>query len=97
MLENFESQLKIVIDHQAHLHWKDRVLKLDVECSNPATALTICTDFGATLDLFAREKYNCSVNNHAVVCAIYAKHGWKEVEHHARDNYDNTLTKNNRV
>ena len=93
-LSKLENKLKIAINHQAHLHWKAHVLKLDVECSKPATTLTICTDFGATLDLFAREKYNYSVNNHAVVYVICVKYGWKEVEYLTKDKDKKILEKN---
>eukprot|EP00593_Proboscia_inermis_P009033 CAMPEP_0171322350 /NCGR_PEP_ID=MMETSP0816-20121228/114902_1 /TAXON_ID=420281 /ORGANISM="Proboscia inermis, Strain CCAP1064/1" /LENGTH=60 /DNA_ID=CAMNT_0011820801 /DNA_START=1216 /DNA_END=1401 /DNA_ORIENTATION=+ len=35
--------------------------------SDAETTRVICTDFGATLDLSAAEKDNCSVDNHAVI------------------------------
>ena len=35
--------------------------------SDAETTHVICSDFGATLDLGADEKDNCSIDNHAVI------------------------------
>ena len=41
----------------------------------------ICTDFGATLDLCASEKDNCSVDNHAVLCIFFVLSNWRKVKY----------------
>ena len=38
---------------------------------NPHTRQVLCTDFGATLDMFSSEKANSSVDNHAVLCIFF--------------------------
>ena len=48
---------------------------------DPNTTRTIMTDFGATLDLYAAEKDNSSVNNHAVVCIFFVLSNWRKVNY----------------
>ena len=75
LLVKFQEQLKTTILHHAHLRWKSHVLKLDLTESNPSSTLAMCTDFGATLDLFEKEKDNFSVNNHDVACVARIVYG----------------------
>ena len=57
--------------HQAEYEWRNWMRKIDLTNSHPDIHRIIYTDFGATLDLSAIEKDNCSVNNHAVVCILF--------------------------
>lgn len=61
----------------------------DLINSNPNKHQIICTDFGATLDLYGAELDNISVNNHAVICffccvqlerSFLRMQGWKVEE-----------------
>ena len=54
--------------------------------------MALCSDFGATLDLIEKEAGNCSVNYHAVARVVYAARG-RKVEHDAKDNHSNAITK----
>lgn len=91
------SSLSKAINHQAHLRWKLHCLKLDSEQSNPNNTLVFCADFGATLDLSAAETDNCSVANHAAVCAFYFLHDWEDVSHDEINDDKEMLTKTKRV
>ena len=52
--------------HQAQYEWKGWIRKIDMFMSHPDQHCIICTNFDVTLDLFAMEKDNSSVENHAV-------------------------------
>ena len=54
--------------HQAQYEWKGWMRKIDMLMSHPDQHCIICTNFGATLDLFEMEKDNYSVDNHAILC-----------------------------
>ena len=47
--------------------------------SNKDTTRVVLADFGATLDLGATEKDNCSVDDHAVICMLFVVNGWRQV------------------
>ena len=65
--------------------------------SDPTT-IPFSSDFGATLDLMAKEADDHSVNDHAAVCIACATCGWKDVEHDAIDPDNNqSLTKTKRI
>jgi hypothetical protein len=53
---------------------------IDLIMSDPNIHRVICTDFGATLDLMAAEKDNCSINNHAVICICLVSYDWRKVK-----------------
>jgi hypothetical protein len=73
--------LEIARTHYAKYKWKDLVRKIDLTMSNADTTCVICTDFGATLDLFAAEKDNSSVNNHAVIDIFLVCYNWRIVKY----------------
>jgi hypothetical protein len=73
-------QLNICRIHQAKYEWSNVIRKIDMTLSHPDRHRIICTDFGATLDLGAIEKDNCSVNNHAVVCIFFVAYDWRRVQ-----------------
>ena len=54
--------------------------------------MVIYADFGASLDLQAREKDNCATNHHAVICITCCLHGWKEVSYDRLSKDGNMLT-----
>ena len=69
------------------------MLSIDLTMSNPNKHRVICTDFGATLDLGAVEKGNCSVDNHSVTCIFFVVSNWREVEYvNIKGNADKTIT-----
>ena len=70
VLDKLVASLDVCRKHQTQYEWKNWMRRLDMEMSSADTHRVICTDFGATLDLSAAEKDNCSVDNHAVL-AIY--------------------------
>ena len=47
--------------------------------SNAELTRLIMTDYGATLDLGAAEKDNCSITNHAVVAIYFVTYDWRPV------------------
>ena len=51
--------------------------QIDLTMSDKDTTRVICTDFGATLDLGAAEKDNCSVDNHSVICIFCVVYNWR--------------------
>ena len=68
MLTKIREHLPLAINHQENLRWKTHCLNRDVNLSNPATTMVFAADFGAALDLLAKETDNCNQNNHAAVC-----------------------------
>ena len=52
-----------------------------------------CADFGASLDLQAREKDNFVTDNHAVACMFCVTRGWKEVDFDTMDENNQPLSK----
>ena len=69
------------------------MLSIDLTMSNPNKHRVICTDFGATLDLGAVEKGNCSVDNHSVMCIFFVVSNWREVEYvNIKGNADKPIT-----
>ena len=77
-MKKLQSQLEICKLHQAEYRWHNHMRQLDLTMREPNTTQIICTDFGATLDLGAVEKDNCSVDNHAIICIflLYTTGGW---------------------
>ena len=50
------------------------------------------TDFGATLDLCASKKDNCSVDNHAILCIFFVLTNWRKVKYKIGENeYSETI------
>ena len=43
--------------------------------------MIICTNFGASFDLNAKETDNCSQANYAAVCIFYILYNWQNVEY----------------
>ena len=65
---------------------------IDLVMSKPDTHRVLCTDFGATPDLFASEKDNSSVNNHAVLCIFFVLSNWRNVKYKKQENkWDETV------
>ena len=78
--------------HQAEYEWRGWMKKIDFVMSNSDHHRVICTDFGATLDLFASEKDNSSVNNHAVLCIFFVLYNWRRVKYMKNENeWDETV------
>ena len=55
--------------------------QIDVQMGDPDKHWIICTDFGATHDLAAAEKDNCSVDNLAVLEIYFVLSNWRTVEY----------------
>ena len=55
-------------ERQAQYEWKGWTRNIDMLMSHPDKHFVIYTNFDATLDCFAKEKDNSSVDNHAVLC-----------------------------
>ena len=53
--------------------------------------MVFAADFGATLDLMAKETDNCSQNNHAAVCFTCVMCNWLEIEYDEHDQNNNML------
>ena len=71
------------------------MMHIDLTMSNPNKHRIICTDFGATFDLGATEKGNCSVDNHSVMCIFFVVSKWREVEYYnTESNLDKTIINN---
>eukprot|EP00957_Ditylum_brightwellii_P192632 14667088-Ditylum_brightwellii.AAC.1 len=49
--------------------------------SNAEKHHALCTNFGSTLDLFASEKDNSSVDNHAALCIFFVLSNWRNVKY----------------
>ena len=78
--------------HQAQYEWKGWMRKIDMLMSHPYQHRIICTNFGATLDLFAMEKDNSSVNNHAVLCIYFVLTNRRKVSYEINEgNKDTTI------
>ena len=43
-----------------------------------AISLIIYRDFIVSLDLQAKERDNCAINNHTIVCIIYYAYNWED-------------------
>lgn len=71
--------VKLCRVHQEQYEWRNCMRSLDLVNSDPHKHRVICTDFGATLDLFGAEVDNSSVNNHAVICIFFVAYNWREV------------------
>lgn len=80
VVEKLKQQLEILIRHKTEHRWKAHSLKLDTVMSNSLTTRVFETDFGATLDLDAAKKDNCSVANHAVFCIFFVISNWRKVK-----------------
>jgi len=65
--------------------------KIDLTNSHPDIHRIIYTDFGATLDLSAIEKDNCSVNNHAAVCILFVVTNWRNVKFKKKNENGNNI------
>ena len=75
IVAKFIEQLEICRLHQVEYKWINYARVLDFIMS-PPTSLVLATDFGATLNLCAAEKDNCSVDNHAVVAIFFVLRDW---------------------
>lgn len=73
--------------HQANMCWKQYVLKLDTIASNSSCEMALCTDFGISLDLQAKDNHNHATNIFYVIC------GWKETEFCTVGENNQSLTK----
>ena len=92
VLKKLEDALAISRKHQGEYEWKGWMRKIDMEMCNPDKHRVICTDFGATLDLSAAEKDNCSVNNHAVIAIYFVLSNWRTVEYKkSEEEYDKAI------
>ena len=80
VVKKLQEQLEICKLHQAEYRWRNHMRHLDLTVSDRRTTRTICADFGATLDLGAVEKDNCSVDNHAVICIFFVVYNWRVAE-----------------
>jgi hypothetical protein len=56
VIKKFVDQLNACQHHTAEYKWKRHMMKRDIIEADPNKHRVICTDFGATLDLFASEK-----------------------------------------
>ena len=96
-LTKIHAHLPIVIQHQAELRQKHYSLKLEASHSDPTT-IVFCSNFGATLDLMAKETDDFSVDDHATARILRAACGQKDVEHGAIDHDNNqSLAKTKRI
>ena len=78
--------------HLTESRWRTLMMRIDITMSDPNKHRIICTDFGATLDLGAAEKGNCSVDNHSVMCTLFVVSNWREVEYvNTKGNADKTI------
>ena len=92
VIKKLEDSLQICRKHQAAYEWKTWMRQIDMQMSNPDKHRIICTDFGATLDLAAAEKDNCSVDNHAVLAIYFVLSNWRAVKYEKEeDKYDETI------
>lgn len=73
-------QLDIYHTHQVQYEWYNVIRKIDLTLSHPDKHHIFRTDFGAMLDLAAIEKYNYSVNNHAVIYILFVAYDWQRVQ-----------------
>ena len=64
---------------------------MDVNLSNPTTTMVFSSDFGAALDLIAKETDNCSQNNRAAVCIAHVTHNCRNIECDEHDQNNNAL------
>ena len=60
---------------------------------DPSTSIVCCTNFGAALDLHAKANYNYSTNNYAPASALYVTHGWRPVNHDAKNEANSAVSK----
>ena len=77
--------------HQAEYEWRNWMRKIDLTNSHPDIHRIIYTNFGATLDLSAIEKDNCSVNNHAAVCILFVVTNWRNVKFKKKNENGNNI------
>ena len=80
VFEKMINHFEVCRQHVGEKEWKSHVKKIDSIMSHPDKTRVICTDFGATLDLRAKETDNSSVDNHAVVCIFFVLTEWRTVE-----------------
>ena len=66
IIEKIRDHLPAAILHQSQLRWKSHAFELDYDIS-PNSNMVISTDFGASLDLQAKEKDDYAAFNHAAV------------------------------
>ena len=78
-------QLGIFRIHVGQYQWVNWARKLDLVMFNPELCRVFCTDFGVTLDLYASEKDNDSVDNHAVICIFNVLTNWRQVRYHNKN------------
>ena len=77
ILKKMTIQLGMCRLHVRQYQWINWARKLDLVMSNPELCRVLCTNFGATLDLCTSEKYNCSVENHAIICIFFVLTHWR--------------------
>ena len=81
VIDKLVASLDVCCKHQTQYEWKNWMRRLDMEMSSADTHRVICTDFGATLDLSAAKKDNCSVDNHAVLAIYFVLSNWRMVKY----------------
>ena len=91
VMKKLQSQLVTCKLHQAEYRWHNHMRQLDLTMSDPNTTRVICTDFGATLDLGAVEKDNCSVDNHAIICIFFIIYNWRVADFYDDGNLDQVI------
>lgn len=67
LISKCKKQNEILIPHVAGIRHMQYVREYDLSNMDEDT-IVISTDFGATMDLYANELKNASVNDHAVIC-----------------------------
>lgn len=81
VIKNMCDKLAECREHVAEYEWINHCRKLHLTMSNPNKVRCILTDFAATPNLRAAKADNCSVDNHAVLCVMYAVHNWRVVKY----------------
>lgn len=90
-MNKMKAQLEIFKLHQEEYKQLNHARKIDLTMSNPDTKRVICTEFGATLDLGAVEKDNCSVENHAIICIFVVVKNGRVVDFTSDANLDQVI------
>ena len=86
IIRKMESHLEIYWQHQAKYEKQRNLMqKIDNTNGNANLHIIIITDFGATMDLFAKEKNNSSINNYAVIDIFFIVQNWRKVKFKKRN------------
>ena len=65
--------------------------------SNISNTIIFCSDFGARLNLAAKDTGNYSVGNHTAVCIVYLLYNQENVEYDEKQEDNSILTKTKRI